>query len=167
MFVNTLVRYYSNFIFDIHRTSLYKITPLSFIEALYKLTCINKTYIIISKLKLIFWERKGIIMTDELNDLNTELKELFVKSNMEELIQLLDNESDETVKEITFFNYEVIKKYYDTEKYNVLLQYVKFVAYTSYLCEYALKRKLIEDDNILDLFEKILNLIKQTHNQNE
>jgi hypothetical protein len=103
-------------------------------------------------------------MNEEITNLNTDFKELFVNSQLEELVETLDKTENEIIHEITLFNYEIIKKYYDTEKYTVLFQYIKFVAYSSFLCDYSVNRQIIGDDTyqgMSSIFENIYNLIKQ------
>lgn len=83
-------------------------------------------------------------MTEEINHLNTDLKELFVNNQIEEASKILDRTADKTVLEITNYNYEIIKKYYDSQKFAVLVQHIKFAAFSCYLCEYAANRQLID-----------------------
>lgn len=104
-------------------------------------------------------------MIEETINLNTDLKELFVALKIDETINVLDKESDDIVKEITLYNYEIIKNYYESEKYAVLLQHIKFVAYSSFLCEYSVKRQIINNADYEDmstLFENILILKQQS-----
>ena len=102
-------------------------------------------------------------MTDEINNLNTDLKELFSENKLEELVDKLSDISDGIVLEITMHNYDIIKKYYDTEKYNLLFQYIRFVAFSSFLCEYSFKRELVskeEYNGMYDTFEGIYRLLQ-------
>lgn len=103
-------------------------------------------------------------MTEELNNLNTDLKELFVNNQLDDLKNTLDKETDEVVVELTHYNYEIIKKYYDAKKFNLLLQYIKFTAYSCFLCEYAADRQLInaeEFNSMSAIFHEIYRIIQQ------
>jgi hypothetical protein len=50
------------------------------------------------------------------------------------------------VKELSDYNWNVIKKYYDTEKFELLFRHFKFVAYTCFIVEYAHQAGLISDE---------------------
>lgn len=105
-------------------------------------------------------------MTEEINNLNTDFKELFSENKLEELVERLDNTDDAIVTEITVYNYEIIKKYYDSEKYNLILQFIRFVAFTSFLWEYSAKRGLLEDtlnNDMSTLFHNIYELVKNNN----
>ncbi|HKL98778.1 MAG TPA: hypothetical protein VJZ06_02570 [Mobilitalea sp.] len=86
------------------------------------------------------------MLSDELNNLDTDLKELFVNEKYNEIMDLLGDISDLSVKELSGHNWTIIKKYYDTEKFDLLKQHIKYVAYTCFLVEYAYKRKIIGED---------------------
>lgn len=103
-------------------------------------------------------------MTEDMNNLNTDLKELYVNNKIEEFTETLDSTDDSIVATITKFNYDIVKKYYDSEQYNIIFQHIKFVAFTSMMCEYAAKRQVLDDgdvQNINELFMNIYTLIKQ------
>jgi hypothetical protein len=103
-------------------------------------------------------------MTEEINNLNTDMKELFVNNKLEELIEQLNQTTDEIILEITLYNYDIIKKYFDTGKYPVLIQHIKFVAFSCFLCEYSAKRNLIDSQGFEDMtgiFNSIYELLKQ------
>ncbi len=85
-------------------------------------------------------------MNDELKQLDADLKGLFVESNLEEMQELLTEQPDAIVKEISDYNWNIIKKYYDTEKFELLFSHLKFVAYTCFMVEYAHQLGLIGDD---------------------
>ena len=109
---------------------------------------------------------KGLIdtMTEEINNLNTDLKELFVNNQLEEAARILNETEDSIVVEITLYNYEVIKKYYDSQKFSILIQHIKFTAFSCYLCEYSANRQLIggEDfEGMSQVFNDIYSQIKQ------
>jgi hypothetical protein len=103
-------------------------------------------------------------MTEELNNLNTDLKELFVNNQLDDLKNALNKEQKEAVLELTYYNYEIIKKYYDTEKFNLLLQYIKFTAYSCYLCEYSADGGFISEEEFNGMsavFHEIYRIIQQ------
>lgn len=103
-------------------------------------------------------------MTEEVNNLNTDLKELFVNNQIEETAKILDQTADETVLEITLYNYEIIKKYFDSQKFSVLTGHIRFAAFSCYLCEYAANRQLIgrEDfEGMSRVFQEIYSHIRQ------
>lgn len=103
-------------------------------------------------------------MTEEINNLNTDLKELFSQNKLDELYEKLDETAGEIVTEITVYNYDIIKKYYDTQKYSLLFQYIRFVAYTSFLCEYSYKRELVDEDAfkaMMIVYEGIYTLLQE------
>lgn len=103
-------------------------------------------------------------MTEEINNLNTDLKELFVNNQLEEAARILDETGDDIISELTLYNYEIIKKYYDSQKYSILIQHIKFTAFSCYLCEYSANRQLIGAKDFEDmslLFQDIYNKIKQ------
>ncbi len=85
-------------------------------------------------------------MNEELGQLDLELKGLFVASKLDELIELLNKQPETTVKEISDYNWNIIKKYYDTERFDLLFQHLKFVAYTCFMVEYAHQIGVITDD---------------------
>lgn len=103
-------------------------------------------------------------MTEEINNLNTDLKELFTENKFEELLDNLNDTSNDIVLEITYHNFDIIKKYYDTEKFNLIFQYIRFVAFTSFVCEYSYKRELItteEFDKMMVIFNGIYDMLQQ------
>jgi len=85
-------------------------------------------------------------MNDELNQFDADLKGLFVETKMDEMRDILKDQPDETVKELTDYNWNIIKKYYDKENFELIFRHFKFVAYTCFLVEYAHSRELISDE---------------------
>ncbi len=92
-------------------------------------------------------------MTEEINNLNTDLKELFVDSKFDRMKDILDKIADGTIIEITQYNFGIIKKYYEAQRYNILAQFIKFVAYSSFLCEYSAKRQIISKEEYEEMFK--------------
>ncbi len=115
-------------------------------------------------------KQKGLRgMTEEMNNLNTDLKELFVENKLDELTEKLDSTEKETVLTITNYNYGIIKGYLDTEKFDLLRQYVRFVAFSSFLCEYAGTKQLVEASvyqSMEDSFKTILAFIQKSRENN-
>ena len=115
-------------------------------------------------------KQKGLRgMTEEMNNLNTDLKELFVENKLDELTEKLDSTEKETVLTITNYNYGIIKGYLDTEKFDLLRQYVRFVAFSSFLCEYAGNKQLVEASvyqSMEDSFKTILAFIQKSRENN-
>jgi hypothetical protein len=85
-------------------------------------------------------------MNDELAQIDADLKGLFVENKYEEMNELLQEQPEPTVKELSGYNWNVIKKYYDTERFDLLFTHFKYVAYTCYLVEYAHQISLISDE---------------------
>lgn len=105
-------------------------------------------------------------MTEEINNFNTDLKELFTENKYEELLDKLNDTSNDIVIEITNHNFDIIKKYYDTEKFNLIFQYIRFVAFTSFVCEYSYKRELVtkeEFDQMMVVFNGIHEKLQQNN----
>ncbi len=107
-------------------------------------------------------------MTEEINNLNTDFKELFSENKLEELIEQLNTTESSIVTEITLYNYDIIKKYYQSEKYNLLLQFIKFVAFSSFMWEYSEKRNLLDsaqNQEMSALFTNIYELVQSEKNK--
>lgn len=105
-------------------------------------------------------------MTEELNNFNTDMKELFMDNKFEEIIDELANKSDEEIRDLTYANYDVIKKYYDLQKFDIIFTHIKFVAYTCFFCEYASKREVIEAtefQNMMSIFTSIHAMMQESN----
>ncbi|SHO50912.1 hypothetical protein [Anaerocolumna xylanovorans] len=103
-------------------------------------------------------------MTEEMHNLNTDFKELFAENKLNELIKLLDKTSPDTLFTITNFNYNIVRGYLDSAQFELLKQYIHFVAFTSFLCEYAGTRQILEEpdfNSMLQSFHHILEYIQQ------
>jgi len=85
-------------------------------------------------------------MKKELGQVDADLKGLFVDSKIDEMMELLNDQPDVIVNEITEYNWNIIKKYFDTENFDLLFGHLKFVAYTCFMVEYTHQLGLIEDD---------------------
>ena len=105
-------------------------------------------------------------MTEELNNFNTDMKELFMNNKFEEIVAALNEKNDAEIHELTFTNYEIIKKYYDLEKFDLIFTHIKFVAYTCFFCEYGHKRNLVTDsqfEEMMSIFTAIHVRLQQSH----
>ena len=103
-------------------------------------------------------------MTEELGQLDLELKGLFIASKLDELIELLNRQPENIVKEISDYNWNIVKRYYDTERFDLLFQHLKFVAYTCFIVEYAHQIGVIGDDVfkiMMMIYNDIYELKKQ------
>jgi hypothetical protein len=85
-------------------------------------------------------------MNEELGQLDADLKGLFVENKIDEMSELLKEQPDSVVKELSDYNWNVIKKYYDTEKFDLLFRHFKFVAYTCFIVEYSHRLGLISEE---------------------
>lgn len=97
-------------------------------------------------------------MNEELQNRDMDLRELFVAQKYEAIIEILNSMEDEDVYEITMTDWDIVKKYYDMDRVDLIRQHLTFVAYTSLLVEYAGQRALIPEDDFkekYDLFEQI------------
>lgn len=97
-------------------------------------------------------------MTEELQTKDLEYKELFIKQELEQLMDALNECSDADVLEMTETNWNVVKKYFDQGRIDLLRQHLTFVAYSSFITEYSGKRGLFEEEtyqNKFNLFEEI------------
>ncbi len=107
------------------------------------------------------WKGQDILMDDELRQFDMELRGLFVETKIEEMNDLLDTQSDENVKALMEANWAIIKKYYDTENFELMFRHYKFVAYSCYLIEYAHQRDIVKEDdfkNMMLIFNDIYEL---------
>jgi hypothetical protein len=103
-------------------------------------------------------------MTEEMHNLNTDFKELFAENKLDELIERLDKTSPDDLLVITNFNYNIVKGYLDSEQFKLLRQYIRFVSFTSFLCEYAGNQGILEETDfhsMLKSFHYILEYIHQ------
>ncbi len=106
-------------------------------------------------------------MNEELAQLDADLKGLFVENKIEEMTELLDAQSEETVKTLSDYSWNVIKKYYDTEKFDLMFQHFKFVAFTCFMVEYAHQRKLISEEAFEIMMQVYNDIYKLKRNQSE
>jgi predicted P-loop ATPase len=103
-------------------------------------------------------------MNEELLQLDADLKGLFVENKVDEMIELLKEQPNTTIKEISDFSWSVIKKYYDAERFDLLFNHITFVAYTCFIIEYTHQIGLItnEDfDAMMMVYSDIYEMKKQ------
>lgn len=103
-------------------------------------------------------------MNEELGQSDLELKGLFIESKLDELVELMNQQPESIVKELSDYNWNIVKKYYDTERFDLLLQHLKFVAYTCFVVEYAHQIGVISEDAfriMMMIYNDIYELKKQ------
>lgn len=99
-------------------------------------------------------------MTEELNNFCTDLKELFMQQNFPELEKMLSKRPDEEIVLLAENEQAVVAKYYEQGKYEMLLSHLNFVAFASYLFEYAGKRGVFAQEEFERGFEVFLNIFR-------
>lgn len=103
-------------------------------------------------------------MTEELQVKDLELKELFMKQDFEGLLDALNQIEATDILEMNGFNWDIVKKYFDLGRKDLLLNHLNFVAYTSFVTEYAGKRELYEEDVYqmkYELFQDIYHALQE------
>lgn len=103
-------------------------------------------------------------MNEELAQLDADLKGLFVDVKLDEMREMLDNQPEATIKELSDYNWNVVKKYYDTENFELLFKHFKFVAYTCFIVEYAHQKGVISEEAfgiMMMVYNDIYELKKQ------
>lgn len=84
-------------------------------------------------------------MSEELNDFCTDLKDLFMKRDFGRMEAMLAEKSDGEVEELAVYEHDILAKYYEQGKDQMLLAHLSFVAFASYLFEYAGKRGIFTE----------------------
>lgn len=105
-------------------------------------------------------------MNEELAQLDADLKGLFVETKIDEMRELLNNQSDQEVKELTDYSWNIIKKYYEAENYELIFRHFKFVAYTCFLVEYSFQRGLISEEAFQIMMMVYNDIYELKRNQN-
>jgi hypothetical protein len=104
-------------------------------------------------------------MTEELMQFDADLKGLFVENKLEEMIEQLEKQPEELTKELAEYNWNIIKKYYEEERFELLFQHLKFVAYTCFIIEYAHKTGIITEE-AFQIMMMVYNDIYEMKRQN-
>ena len=103
-------------------------------------------------------------MSEELQVKDLELKELFIKQEFDGLLEALNQCLPPDVIEMADMNWNVVKKYYDMGRKDLLVKHLSFVAYSSFLTEYAGKNELYEESVYQEkfgLFQAIYDLLHE------
>lgn len=85
-------------------------------------------------------------MSEELMQFDADLKGLFVENKLDEITEQLQGQPDDLIKELAEYNWNIVNKYYQAESFELLLQHLKFVAYTCFMIEYAHTIGLITEE---------------------
>jgi hypothetical protein len=100
-------------------------------------------------------------MTEELMQFDADLKGLFVESKLDEIMEQLQEQSESLITELAEYNWNIVNKYYGAGSFDLLLQHLKFVAYTCFMVEYAYKIGLITEEafqNRMMIYNEIYEL---------
>lgn len=103
-------------------------------------------------------------MKEELGQLDMELKELFVEEKLEEMMEILGKQPEDTISEMTEYNWNIIKKYHEAKNFELLLKHLKFVAYTCFMVEYAHQVGLVKEEEfsaIMSVYNEIYEAVRQ------
>lgn len=103
-------------------------------------------------------------MTEELNQFCTDLKELFMKQDFPAMETLLENRTPEDIAELARSQQGIIAGYYNQQKFELILRHLNFVAFVSYLYEYAGKKGYLPEQEFqhgFELFLTVYHLIQQ------
>ena len=103
-------------------------------------------------------------MTEELANFCTDLKELFMRQELEEMERMLAEKKQEEIAELAMNQHDIIEGYYRQKKYEVLFSHLTFVAFARYLFEYAGKHGFftkVEFQNGFKVFEDIYRMLKE------
>ena len=103
-------------------------------------------------------------MNEVLGQLDADLKGFFVENQLKDMNELLQEQPDAVIRELSEYNWKVIKKYYDDERFNLLFQHFKFVAYTCYIVEYAHKLSFVNEEEFecrMKVYHDIYELKRQ------
>ncbi len=82
--------------------------------------------------------------------------------------ELLAGKTDGEITELAMYEHDILTKYYEQEKYQMLITHLNFAAFASYLFEYAGKRGVFTPSQFqqgfrifLDIYELAQNAKKQ------
>lgn len=85
-------------------------------------------------------------MNEILSKLDMDLKDLFTKGKYDEMNELLISKDDNIIIALSDYSWNIIKKYYEAENFQLLFAHMNFVAYTCYIVEYTHNRGLLSDE---------------------
>lgn len=100
-------------------------------------------------------------MKEEINNLNTDLKEMFIEEKYDEIDKMIEVVDKTTINEIILYNWNIINKYYIEKNYNILAQYIKFVAFNCFLTEKANNKQYIEENVYVEMMEVYENISEE------
>ena len=106
-------------------------------------------------------------MTEELNNFCTDLKELFMQQDFVQMEALLAQKTEEEIRELAVHEHDILAKYYEQEKYEMLLAHLNFVAFASYLFEYAGKRGVFTPAQFKQGFQIFLDIYELAQSAKE
>ena len=104
-------------------------------------------------------------MTEELNNFCTDLKDLFMQQDFGQMEKLLAVRDDEEVRELAVYQHDILAKYYGEEQYDLLLSHLNFVAFASYLFEYAGGRGVFLPAEFKQGFQVFLDIYELAKNR--
>lgn len=103
-------------------------------------------------------------LSDDLVQLDGDLKELFMDQKLEELNERVAKEKEADIRELSLYNWEIVKKYYDDDRMDIILQFLKFVSYSCFLVEYANQQGIIsamEYQNMFEVYQNVFDFIQK------
>ncbi len=96
-------------------------------------------------------------MTEELNNFCTDLKDLFMQQDFEQMEKQLAVRDDEEVRELAVYQHDILAKYYGS--------HLNFVAFASYLFEYAGGRGVFLPAEFKQGFQVFLDIYELAKNR--
>ena len=98
---------------------------------------------------------------EELNNFNTDLKEMFMNMEYNEMKTKLGEWPQEDVLRMIRFNHEVVEKYFRDNRLDLIRKFISFVAYASFLVEYGLSQNLFPaDEDPMELYQDIFEALR-------
>lgn len=108
-------------------------------------------------------------MKEEYLQLDADLKGLFSENKLDELNELLHEQPGDVVNELSTHYWDIINKYFETERFDLLFGHLRFVAFTCYIIEYAYQAGLISENDFvarMQIYQTIYEL-KQQHSKDQ
>jgi len=103
-------------------------------------------------------------LKEDLAQLDAELKGLFMDQKIDEMQELLGCQQEKDIHELNEYNCGIINKYYAAQRFDLLFQHLKFVAYTSFIFEYSYQTGLCSEDSyqeMMAIYEDIYEKIRE------